>query len=156
MAPVAPEAETVASVDDKPSADAAPPVARRLLSGFLQAVGTIDLLAAVAVLLPRSVMAEIHAALGLGALPGEPIVGYLARSVSMFYAFCGALLIVLGRDVVRHRSLIRFVGRCGVLAGVLLLGIDLAEGLPGWWTAIEGPCCVLLAGTVLTLQGFDR
>lgn len=125
---------------------------QRALAGFLRTIGVVDLAAFLAMVLPRAAMSAIHEALGLGPLPAEPIVGYLARSASMFYGLTGALLIWLGSDVVRHRPLIRFVGRCGLLAGAILLMIDLAEGLPTWWIAAEGPGCLLLSAAALGLQ----
>ena len=52
---------------------------------FLRIIGTTTLLALDAVVMPYSLMNAIHKWLGLGQLPAEPIVGYLARSTSAFY-----------------------------------------------------------------------
>ena len=46
-------------------------------------------------------MVAMHADLGLGRLPDAPIVGYLARSTSAFYAIEGGLFWVVSIDLVR-------------------------------------------------------
>lgn len=124
------------------------PSSPRVLTWLLRTIGVLDLLAFAAVVMPRSMMIAVHAQLQLGALPTEPIVGYLARTASMFYGFCGVLLLYLAADVVRHRDTIRFVAGCGMAAGVLIVLIDVAEGMPLWWIAMEGPCCGLLAALI--------
>ena len=54
-----------------------------LLRYFL---GIPGLFALVAVVMPLSWMAATHRWLGLGEMPTGPVVEYLARSVSAFYA----------------------------------------------------------------------
>ncbi len=120
----------------------------RRLTWLLRFIGILDFLAFVAVVMPQSMMISVHEQLHIGALPTEPIVGYLARTASMFYGFVGVLLLYLATDVVRHRDVIRFVAGCGMMAGLLVFAIDLAEGLPMWWILLEGPCCGLLAALV--------
>ncbi len=119
-----------------------------MLTWLLRAIGLLDLLAFVAVVMPRSLMAAVHEQLHLGTLPTDPIVGYLARTASMFYGFSGVLLLFLSNDVVRYREVIRFLALCGIIAGGLVLTIDLIEGLPLWWILLEGPCCAILAALV--------
>jgi len=126
--------------------------ADRILAWFLRLVGLVDLSAAVAVVMPRSFMAAIHWRLGLGEFPTGAIIGYLARSASLFCVLTGALLIYAAADVARNRQWIAWMARCGLAAGVVLLGIDLAEGLPWWWTCTEGPCCLLFSLVTLRLQ----
>lgn len=115
------------------------------LSVWLRIIGAIDLLAAIPVFLPAETLAAIHGQLDLGTWPEAEIAAYLARSASWMYALCGALFWFLSNDVVRYRPLIRFVAACGVVTGFVLVGIDLLSGMPGWWTAAEGPGCILLA-----------
>ncbi|HUQ68532.1 MAG TPA: hypothetical protein VM165_03355 [Planctomycetaceae bacterium] len=115
------------------------------LATWLRAIGVIDLLAVAAVFLPNETLAAIHAHLDLGTWPAAPIAVYLARSASWMYALCGVLLIYLSSDVARYRPLIRFLSACGVATGLVLIGIDWSAGMPWWWTATEGPCCLLLA-----------
>jgi len=111
----------------------------RLLRLFLRIIGTAALLALVAVIMPYSWMNAIHQWLGMGQLPAEPIVGYLARSTSAFYALLGGLFWVASFDLHRHRMVLCYLGIVIVIFGVALLVVDLFEGMPLWWTIGEGP-----------------
>jgi hypothetical protein len=106
---------------------------------LLRLVGVPALFALVAVLMPMSWMAATHRWLGLGEIPTAPVVEYLARSLSAFYAFCGALCLVVASDLQRYRPLVRFLGVAFAVMGLVALGIDLAAGMPWWWSAFEGP-----------------
>lgn len=118
---------------------------RRILIAYLRFVGILDLLALLAVGLPQAQMAAVHAQLGIGELPVAPIVGYLARTASMFYGLVGVMLLVAANDLDRYLETVRLLARCGLVAGLAILLIDVAEGLPWWWIALEGPCCSGLA-----------
>ncbi len=122
-----------------------------LLRFFLRWVGAVAMLAIVAVVMPYSWMDAIHRALGMGPLPSEPVVGYLARSLSAFYAMFGALLWRLSLDVRGNRPVLRFIGTATVAFGLTLLGIDLAESMPTFWRLGEGPISILLGLIVLIL-----
>ena len=106
---------------------------------LLRFVGVSALFALAAVLMPVSWMAATHRWLGLGERPTGPVVEYLARSLSAFYAIMGALCLVLTTDLERYRPLVRFLGLAFARMSVVLLGVDLAAGMPWWWTAFEGP-----------------
>ena len=56
---------------------------------FLRISGAVSLFALIGVFMPYSWMNVTHQWLGMGTLPSEPIVGYLARSTSAFYTFFG-------------------------------------------------------------------
>jgi hypothetical protein len=62
---------------------------------LLRIVGVPALFALVAVVMPTTSMAATHRWLGLGEMPTAPVVEYLARSVSAFYALFGALCLVV-------------------------------------------------------------
>ena len=111
----------------------------KVLVILLRFVGVPALFALVAVVMPVSWMAATHGWLGLGAMPTGPVVVYLARSLSAFYAVMGALCLVLATDLERYRPLVRFLGLAFALMSVVLLGVDLAAGMPWWWSASEGP-----------------
>lgn len=111
----------------------------RFLKLFLRILGSIDILALVAVVMPYSWMNAVHGWFGMGTLPAEPIVGYLARSTSGFYAMLGGLLWVISFDLSRHRLVLRYVGGVIIVFGVILLAVDLLEGMPLWWSLGEGP-----------------
>ena len=80
---------------------------------MLRFFGTMSLLAIPFIFVPYSVMDDIHQQLQLGTLPDEPIVGYLARSLSAFYALVGALFWKISFDLRRYRSLL--INLCGAL-----------------------------------------
>ena len=123
----------------------------RLLRLFLRIIGTAALLALVAVIMPYSWMNAIHQWLGMGQLPAEPIVGYLARSTSAFYALLGGLFWVVSFDLHRHRMVLCYLGIVIVIFGVALLVVDLLEGMPLWWTIGEGPFNIVFGVVILAL-----
>jgi hypothetical protein len=106
---------------------------------FLRVVGSVALLAIFAVVMPYSWMNAIHIRLGMGELPAKPIVGYLARSTSAFYAMFGGLLWVVSFDLSRYRPVLRYIGAVMVFFGIMLFVVDLREGMPLWWSLTEGP-----------------
>jgi hypothetical protein len=97
-------------------------------------------------------MNTIHQWLGLGELPAEPIVGYLARSTSAFYAFFGGLFWCLSFHLNRYRPVIHFLGATSAVFGVVLLFIDLREGLPLYWSLTEGPVGIVFGAIVFVLS----
>ncbi len=123
----------------------------RLLRLFLRIIGTAAFLALVAVIMPYSWMNAIHQWLGMGQLPAEPIVGYLARSTSAFYALLGGLFWVVSFDLHRHRMVLCYLGIVIVIFGVALLVVDLLEGMPLWWTIGEGPFNIVFGVVILAL-----
>ena len=114
-------------------------------------MGVTALFALVAVVMPVSWMAATHRRLGLGEMPIAPVVEYLARSLSAFYAVTGALCLVLATDLGRYRPLVRFLGLAFALMSVVLLGVDLAAGMPWWWSASEGPGGVVFGALLFVL-----
>ena len=119
-----------------------------LLRFVLRWTGSVALLALVAVVMPYTWMDAAHRWLGLGRLPAEPIVGYLARSVSAFYALLGGLLWVLSFDLPRHRTALCYLGLAMMGFGASLIGIDWAEGLPLLWRVWEGPWVMLIGAAI--------
>ncbi|MBN2271814.1 MAG: hypothetical protein JXN61_14440 [Sedimentisphaerales bacterium] len=111
----------------------------QFLKLFLRIIGSAGLLAVGAVVMPYSWMNAIHGWLGMGDLPSEPIVGYLARSASMFYALFGGLLWTVSFDLYRHRLVLCYLGAAVILFGAVLFAIDVVEGLPLYWILFEGP-----------------
>ena len=124
------------------------PRTEAFLRFVLRWIGTVSLLALFAVAMPTAWMDATHRWLGLGRLPDQPIVGYLARSLSAFYALVGGLLWLLSCDLQRHRPTIFFMGIAMMILGALLMGIDWAEGLPLWWRAWEGPWVMAMGAAI--------
>jgi hypothetical protein len=125
---------------------------------LLRFVGVGSLLALVAVFVPVSWMAATHRWLGLGEMPTAPVVEYLARSLSAFYALLGALCLVMASDLERYRPLVRFFGVAFALLGIVFTGVDLVAGMPWWWSASEGPGGVVFGALlfVLTRPGYSK
>jgi hypothetical protein len=125
----------------------------RRLALILRILGALDLFALVAALAPRPWIVFAHECCGMGSLPDGPVVGYLFRSASLLYAMHGAMLLLVAGDVVRYWPLIRFLAVLAVVHGIILIGIDAAELLPGWWRWAEGPGFAATGIIVLWLQG---
>lgn len=123
----------------------------------LRLIGIGGLSAIPAILMPDSWIAAIHSAAGLGEYPDAPIVGYLARSLSAFYAFNGTIALVISFEVRRYRPIIRLLAALFTIMGFVLLGIDLATGMPLLWTVCEVPTTIAI-GVVLfwSLTGTDN
>jgi len=123
-----------------------------MLRLVLIACGALTLLALPAVFLPTSAMNAFHRGLGLGPLPDGPIVQYLARSLSAFYAAFGSLTLLLASDVERFAPLITWWGVTAIAFGLLLIGIDLTAGMPIPWMFGEVMFLVCAGAAVLLLQ----
>jgi hypothetical protein len=108
--------------------------------------------ALVFVVAPYTWMDAIHQWLGLGILPANPVVGYLARSTSAFYALIGGLLWVISSDLPRNLPVLRYLGAATVVFGVTLFGVDWVEGLPAYWRWAEGPMDVIYGIAILWLS----
>jgi hypothetical protein len=106
---------------------------------FLRIFAIGPMSAILAAMLPVGVMDRIHRAIGLGPMPSGPIVEYLARSTSMFYAIHGMLLWYIASDLRRYRDLFRFYLWISLLFAAGLFLTDLSAGLPLRWTLAEGP-----------------
>ncbi len=124
---------------------------QRILVWLLRASGAVTLTALLAVFIPYEWMNLIHQRIGMGELPHIPIVGYLTRSLSAFYALHGALLIFVSLDIRRYLPIARFLAWAGVALGALLFGIDRAVGMPMQWTDCEGPFVVMISVVILLL-----
>ena len=85
-----------------------PDTAEKLLVWILRTAGAVCALAIVPMLMPTAWAQAAHAAIGLGELPGKPIVVYLVRGMSAMCALYGGLLLLLAGDVHRYRRVITF------------------------------------------------
>ena len=119
---------------------------------FLRIIGTAGLFAVIAIVMPYSWMNAIHKWLGMGELPAEPIVGYLARSTSAFYALLGGLFWLTSFDLIRHRLVLLYLCIVVIIFGAALFIIDLIEGMPLHWSLTEGPFNVGFGLMILVLS----
>jgi hypothetical protein len=125
---------------------------KRFIKLFLRIVGSVAGLAVFAVVMPYCWMDAIHQWLGMGKLPDEPIVGYLARSTSAFYALLGGLLWTVSFRLHRNRLVLRYLGAAMVLFGITLFGVDLVEGMPLFWKISEGPSNMVFGLVILWIS----
>jgi hypothetical protein len=123
---------------------------------LLWVFGVTALFALVPVFMPSSWIARTHQWLGLGELPSAPVVEYLARTLSAFYAMFGALCLLVATDLERYRPVAWFLGAAGLVMGVVFLGVDLAARMPPWWTACEGPSEVIIGAVMMVLARLGR
>ena len=124
----------------------------RFLRTFLRVIGTTSLMALPCSMIPYSWMNAIHQRLGMGELPSQPIVGYLARSTCLFYALLGGLLWTLSFDLRRYRPVLCYTGAAVMGFGLLLWEIDFSEGLPLWWSGAEGPINIAFGAIILIIS----
>ncbi len=120
----------------------------RLLTWLVRCNGLVLLLALGPIVMPAELMRSIHERLGLGPFPDVPISYYLARSLSATYALHGALTFAMSFDVERYRPLLKILVVSNALFGAVMFGIDLAVGMPWFWTALEGPPIVAYATAI--------
>ncbi len=126
----------------------------RILRVLLRVYAVMTMAAVFAVFLPHSWMAIIHEWLGLGELPDAPIVDYLARSLSAFYAMFGVLLWVISCDVRRYRPIIAYTVWAGIVFGVVITIVDARLDFPLIVTIGEGPSIIVFA--LVTLAFLSR
>ncbi len=128
------------------------PRSERVFRFLLRYIGTVSLLAIVAVFMPYTWMDATHRWLGMGTLPSEPIVGYLARSLSLFYALLGGLLWICSFDLQKHRAVLCYLGAAFIFFGLVMWGVDIVEGMPPYWKHAEGLMIIVMGSVILTLS----
>ena len=126
---------------------------KKVLAWLLRISGAILLTALLPAVMPFSWMQAIHHQIGMGELPTGPIIGYLTRSLSLFYAYHGALLIYVSLDIGRYQPFVKFLAVLSILFGIAMFILDFAVGMPLRWIWCEGPLIVLLGIVILRLAG---
>jgi hypothetical protein len=124
---------------------------QRLQTWLLRVAGSVEILAFVAVVMPRSWMEASHAWLGLGEMPQGAVLMYMIRQASYVYGMHGVLLWILASDVVRYRPLVRFTGFSFLLAAPVFLIIDHTAGMPLYWTVSDTAGCAFFGAALLWL-----
>lgn len=97
-----------------------------------------------AVFLPYETMARIHQYMGLGDFPNLPILDYLARSVSLFYAMHGVIVIYISFNLIKYLQFLKLLCYLGFVFGIALLIIDIKAPVPAYWAYTEGPFIISL------------
>ncbi|HEY6187286.1 MAG TPA: hypothetical protein VIW80_06400 [Pyrinomonadaceae bacterium] len=129
---------------------------QRLQAWLLRLAGSVEILAFVAVVMPRSWMEVSHLRLGLGEMPGGPILMFMIRQASYTYGMHGVSLWILASDVDRFRPLLIFNGISFLLAAPVFLIIDHTSGMPLWWTVSDALGCACFGAALLWLNRGDR
>src|SRR6478672_9732965 len=106
----------------------------RLLVWLLRLAGATEILAFIAVVMPRSWMEISHTWLGLGEMRGGPLLMFMIRQASFTYGVHGLSLWLIASDVKRFRPLVLFNGLAFLVAAPVFFLIDLTSGMPWWWT----------------------
>jgi len=131
---------------------------RILTAWILRLSGAVEILAFIAVIMPRSWMEISHAWLGMGEMPNAPVLMFMIRQASYTYGMHGVSLWVLASDVIRFRKLVILNGIAYLLAGPIFFWIDCTTGMPWYWTAIDSLGCLCFGAAILGLNliGSDR
>jgi hypothetical protein len=124
---------------------------QRLQVWLLRLAGTVEILAFVAVVMPRSWMEISHEWLGMGLMPDGSLVMFMIRQASYAYGMHGISLWVIATDVVRFRPLVIFNGIAFLLAAPVFFFIDYTSGVPFWWTIGDTLGCAFFGGGLLLL-----
>ena len=116
---------------------------------LLRLAGALEILAFIAVVMPRSWMEISHEWLGLGLMPQGSVLMFLIRQASYTYGMHGISLWILATDVKRFRPLIILNGIAYLLAGPVFWTIDYTTGMPLWWAIEDSVGCGLLGAALL-------
>ena len=127
----------------------------RLLVWLLRLGGATELLAFIAVVMPRSWMEISQAWLGLGEMPDGPLLMFMIRQASYTYGVHGLSLWLIASDVERFRPFVVFNAVAFLVAAPVFFLIDFTSGMPWWW-ALGDPLSCGLFGAALLLLGTLR
>ena len=96
---------------------------QRIQAWLLRLSGTVEMLAFFSVVMPRSWMEIAHAWVGLGQMPGGPIIMFMIRQASYTYGVHGLSLWVIASNVERFRVLVIFNGFAYLLAAPVFFAL---------------------------------
>ena len=126
---------------------------RQRMSAFLlRLAGSVELLAFLAVVMPRSWMEIAHTWLGLGEMPNGAIIMFMIRQASYTYGMHGVSLWVIASNVERFRLLIILNAISFLIAAPVFFLIDQTSGMPFWWTLGDTFGCGSFGGVLLWLS----
>ena len=126
---------------------------RQRMSAFLlRLAGSIELLAFLAVVMPRSWMEIAHTWLGLGEMPNGAIIMFMIRQASYTYGMHGVSLWVIASNVERFRLLIILNAISFLIAAPVFFLIDQTSGMPFWWTLGDTFGCGSFGAALLWLS----
>ena len=124
----------------------------RLLVWLLRIAGATEILAFIAVVMPRSWMQIANASVGLGEMPDGPLLMFMIRQASYTYGVHGLSLWLIATDVQRFRPFVVFNGIAFLIAAPVFVLIDLSSGMPLWWTVSDPLSCGFFGAALLLLS----
>ncbi len=124
----------------------------RLLVWLLRLAGAVEILAFIAVVMPRSWMEIANASVGLGEMPDGPLLMFMIRQASYTYGVHGLSLWLIATDVDRFRPFVVFNGIAFLIAAPVFVLIDLSSGMPLWWTVSDPLSCGFFGAALLLLS----
>jgi hypothetical protein len=125
---------------------------QRLLVWLLRLAGAVELLAFVAVVMPRSWMEISNAWLGLEAMPRGPLLMFMIRQASYTYGVHGLSLWLIATDVKHFHAFVVFNAIAFLVAAPVFFLIDLTSGMPWWWTMGDPVSCAGFGAALLLLS----
>ncbi len=124
----------------------------RLLVWLLRLAGAVEILAFIAVVMPRSWMEISHAWLGMGEMPNGPLLMFMIRQASYTYGVHGLSLWLIASDVDRFRPFVVFNAIAFLVAAPVFFLIDFTSGMPWWWAVGDPGSCGLFGAALLLLS----
>jgi hypothetical protein len=124
----------------------------RLQSWLLRLTGASEILAFIAVVMPRAWMEVAHTWLGMGVMVKGPLIMFMIRQASYCYGMHGVSLWVLATDVRRFRPLLILNGISFTLAAPVFFWIDYSSGMPWFWTVFDSLGCGFFGVALLWLN----
>ena len=123
-----------------------------LQAWLMRVAGVVEILAFLAVVMPRSWMEASHTGLGLGEMPVAPVLMFMIRQASYTYGAHGISLLVIASNVERFRPLIILNGIAFLIGGPVFFLIDYTSGMPWWWTIADPLSCLTFGAALLWLS----
>lgn len=124
----------------------------RLLVWLLRLAGAVEMLAFIAVVMPRSWMETSNTWLGLDAMPSGPLLMFMIRQASFTYGVHGLSLWLIASDLERFRPFVLFNAFAFLIAAPVFFLIDYTSGMPWWWTVSDPGSCGLFGAALLWLS----
>ena len=124
----------------------------RLLVWLLRLAGAVEILAFIAVVMPRSWMEIAHAWIGLGEMPHGPLLMFMIRQASYTYGVHGLSLWLIATDVDRFRPFIVFNAIAFLVAAPVFFLIDFTSGMPWWWAVSDPASCAVFGAALFFLS----
>ena len=125
---------------------------QRLQAWLLRLSGSVEMLAFLAVAMPRAWMEAAHAWLGMGEMPSGSVVMFMIRQASFTYGMHGISLWVIASDVERFRFLVLLNAIAYLVSGPVFFLIDYNAGMPWWWAVGDLFACGSFGGLLLWLS----